>query len=328
MADSRDGPRRPPRTSLRRRSRRRWAVFAGIAGLWLLFLVGTGSVTVGTVMLFFAAAVAGLCLAALRCLGVDRDHPWVQRMAARPWRDGRDVLQLALRHLPEVFIVTPGGSLLAPNAVELRMNPDDFASLTEVMDPGLINSWACEAYQTCIAEHAARLGGTGPAEVRVASDPDVPAGRYRIRQGRPVNAAANAAVNAGANAAHIPAAGPVRYASDGGIFRASDGRTRSEGAFGRALPTDLLTVGAAARVPLLRLLTAGSTAQTRVSGARAGRGNAVELVLPEEPTVSRVHAKFTFSEGQWRVTGLGRNGLLLNEMPVRGDQVVHDGDVI
>ena len=58
----------------------------------------------------------------------------IARMGERPWRDGREVLQLALRHLPEVFIVTPSGSLLAPNAVEVLMNPDDFASLAEVME--------------------------------------------------------------------------------------------------------------------------------------------------------------------------------------------------
>jgi len=96
----------------------------------------------------------------------------------------------------------------------------------------------------------------------------------------------------------------------------------------RALPTDLLTVGAVSTVPLLRLVTGGSAAETRVSGARAGRGIAVELLLPEELTVSRVHAKFVFRDGGWRVTGLGRNGLMVNEMLVRGEQVVRDGDMI
>jgi hypothetical protein len=279
--------------------------------------------------------------------------------------------------LPEVFIVTPSGSLLAPNALEVLMNPDDFAALAEVMDQSLIDSWACEAYQSCIGEHAARLGGDGPVTVRVASDPDVLAGRYRLRQGRLVGAAhvvsavpagtaqetgagyAAGAVQAGeaghaAGAAHggrtdyaagaVQAAGAVPAAPAGFGFRAaeartfqaSDGRTLDSGDGGprfddggaRALPTDLLTVGAVSAVPLLRLVTGGSAAETRLSGARAGRGTAVELLLPEEPTVSRVHAKFVFRDGQWRVTGLGRNGLMVNEMPVRGEQVVRDGDLI
>jgi len=41
-----------------------------------------------------------------------------------------------------------------------------------------------------------------------------------------------------------------------------------------------------------------------------------------------LHAKFVFRDGQWRVTGLGRNGLMVNEMPVRSEQVVRDGDLI
>ena len=377
--------------------------------MWLAFLRATDSMIVATVMSLMLATAVGLSLMALRWLGFDRDHPWVQRMGERPWRDGREVLQLALRHLPEVFIVTPSGSLLAPNALEVLMNPDDFTSLTEVMDQTLIDSWACEAYQSCIGEHAARLGGDGPVMVRVASDPDVLAGRYRLRQGRLAGAAhAAGAVPAGAAQASGYAAGAVQaggtgYATDAGqagagyavgavrvadlrpaagpgpavgagavgagaagagaagagaagagaagagpaaggfgfraaearTFQASDGRTLHSGDGGshigggaRALPTDLLTVGAVSAVPLLRLVTGGSAAETRLSGARAGRGTAVELLLPEEPTVSRVHAKFVFREGQWRVTGLGRNGLMVNQMPVRGEQVVRDGDSI
>jgi hypothetical protein len=310
------------------------------------------------------ATAIGLGLMALRWLGVDRDHPWVQRMGERPWRDGREVLQLALRHLPEVFIVTPSGSLLAPNAVEVFMNPDDFASLTEVMDQSLIDSWACEAYQSCIGEHAAHLGGAGPVMVRVASDPDVLAGRYRLRQGRLAGAAqamsavsgdapqgragyVAGAVQAGgagyaAGAVRVAGAGPAAAggfgfrAAEARTFQASDGRTldsgdggpHTEGGSARALPTDLLTVSAVSAVPLLRLVTGGSAAEMRLSGARAGRGTAVELLLPEEPTVSRVHAKFVFRDGQWWVTGLGRNGLMVNEMPVRGEQVVRDSDLI
>ena len=344
--------------------------------MWLAFLWATDSMIVATLMSVMLATAIGLSLMALRWLGFDRDHPWVQRMGERPWRDGREVLQLALRHLPEVFIVTPSGSLLAPNALEVLMNPDDFTSLTEVMDQSLIDSWACEAYQGCIGEHAARLGGDGPVMVRVASDPDVLVGRYRLRQGRLVGAAhAVSAVPVGAapevGAGYVAGAaraGETGYATDAGraavaeyatnagqeagagpavagalgfraaearTFQASDGRTLDSGDGGlrvgggaRALPTDLLTVGAVSAVPLLRLVTGGSAAETRLSGARAGRGTAVELLLPEEPTVSRVHARFVFREGQWRVTGLGRNGLMVNEMPVRGEQVVRDGDSI
>jgi len=81
------------------------------------------------------------------------------------------------------------------------------------------------------------------------------------------------------------------------------------------------------RVPELRLITGSSVAATTVSGARAGRGS-VELVLPDVPTVSREHARFTFSDGRWWVTNLGMNGLTLNDDPAAGERPVGDGDVI
>jgi pSer/pThr/pTyr-binding forkhead associated (FHA) protein len=80
-------------------------------------------------------------------------------------------------------------------------------------------------------------------------------------------------------------------------------------------------------VPALRLVTGSSVAETRTSGARAGRGS-VELVLPEDPTVSREHARFTFSEGRWRITNQGRNGLAVNGVPVTGEQPLSHGDSI
>jgi pSer/pThr/pTyr-binding forkhead associated (FHA) protein len=75
-------------------------------------------------------------------------------------------------------------------------------------------------------------------------------------------------------------------------------------------------------------VTNGAVVQTRLSGARAGRGSASELLLPAEPTVSRVHAKFAFTGGQWWITCLGRNGVTLNGAAVAGERPVSDGDVI
>ena len=64
-----------------------------------------------------------------------------------------------------------------------------------------------------------------------------------------------------------------------------------------------------------------------MSGARAGRGP-VELMLPDVPTVSREHARFTFADGRWRITNQGRNGLTLNGAKVTGEQPLSDGDTI
>jgi pSer/pThr/pTyr-binding forkhead associated (FHA) protein len=80
-------------------------------------------------------------------------------------------------------------------------------------------------------------------------------------------------------------------------------------------------------VPVLRLVTGSSVAETSMSGARAGRGP-VELVLPDVPTVSREHARFTFSAGRWWVTNQGMNGLSVNGIPVSGKQPLSDGDSI
>jgi pSer/pThr/pTyr-binding forkhead associated (FHA) protein len=82
-----------------------------------------------------------------------------------------------------------------------------------------------------------------------------------------------------------------------------------------------------APVPVLKLITGSSVATTMMSGARAGRGS-VELVLPDVPTVSREHARFTFSDGRWWITNQGMNGLSLNGAPVAGEQPLSDGDAI
>jgi hypothetical protein len=79
--------------------------------------------------------------------------------------------------------------------------------------------------------------------------------------------------------------------------------------------------------PRLRLVTGDSVAETRTSGARAGRGT-VELRLPEVPTVSREHAKFICPNGQWRVANLGINGLMVNGSAVAGECPLYDGDSI
>jgi hypothetical protein len=353
---------RPARPPLQRRSRRRWLAAAGIAACWVVLLDQTHSVIAATMLLGLLAAITIVIVVALRALGVTRDHPWLRQMAARPWRDGQDVLRLALRHLPEVFVVTPNGSLLAPNLVDIQMNPDDLGSLSEHMELNLAAQSAAEVYVEQVAEHGARLAGTGPAEVHVMADSSVPPGRYRLRQGQPLQAAPQpgfAPAPAGSFAQRgpqlVPAgawpagAGPdLPYAGSGGSrypgFPGHDGdaRLRPDPATLRQAqadtsPTDTgiptmagpPTVVELRRspVPVLRLVTGDSVAETQVSGARAGRGG-VELRLPDVPTVSRVHARVTFSDGQWWISNLGRNGLTLNGAALAGEQPLHDGDSI
>jgi FHA domain-containing protein len=361
------------RAPLQARSRRRWLLAAGIAGLWLVFVMGSGSMVAATALLLLLGAVAGGVVVVLRLFGFGRDHPWFQHAASRPWRDGRDVLRVALRHLPEVFIVTPQGSLLAPNAVDLRMNPTDVESLADLIDLNLVSASAAEAYAAEVAAHSARVVSNVPLEVCVVPDGAVPPGRYRLRQRSSLAAVApfagaapfagpdpfaGAAPFAGADPATsvdpitgadpvtsmepacaaypvsmpgpsgAPGPAPVAYPVGAGVGPFRDGRTKSELAVAPAFMTGAATVAEPALPPLLRLITNGAVAETRVSGARAGRGKAVELQLPGDPTVSRVHATFTCTGGQWRITVLGRNGVLLNGTPLTSEHVVRDGDAI
>ena len=300
-----------------RRSRRRWAIAAGAAACWALLLAVTGSLVAGTALLMVLAALGAGCVLGLRSMGVSADHPWVRQLAARPWRDGQDVLRLGLRHLADVLVIAPAGTLVAPNSVQLLLNPGDFGSLCEVMDLTLINSSATEVYEEQVAARGARWAGPGPVQVSVTGDLSVPPGRYRLRQGR--------LPQPGLRPVQLEPAGNFGHARDGHTL---DGHTHAE-ARQAGTATGLPTVSAPAgpAVPQLRLVTGDSVVQTRMSGARAGRG-AVDLVLPQMPTVSREHARFTFTEGEWWVANLGRNGLTLNGVPLLAGQALRDGDSI
>jgi hypothetical protein len=319
------GGRDPARAPLRRRSRQRWAVAGGVAACWLVLEVVTGSVVSATVVLMMIAALAAAGVGGLRALGVTKDHPWLRRMASRPWRDGQDVLKVAMRHLADVFVVTPSGALLAPNVVELQLNPGDLGFLCERMGIGMISASMTEVYQEQVTAYQARLAGAGGAEVYVIAAGSVPPGRYRLRQADPVSI--------DARPDHYANAGPQwAYSAPQHAYAESGRRAWGE-------PDPDLTVGGGMvtimepsppPVPVLRLVTGSSVAETRVSGARAGRGS-VELMLPDVLTVSREHATFTFSDGRWWITNQGRNGLTLNGAPVAGEQreqPLSDGDTI
>ncbi|HEY4700722.1 MAG TPA: FHA domain-containing protein [Streptosporangiaceae bacterium] len=359
MSEQGGAARRAGRISLPSRSRRRWKIVAAVVVCWVVLLLITGSALGATIFLVVIAALAVAAVFGLRALGVTRDHPWVQRMSSRPWRDGQDVLQQALRHVSEVFVVTPSGTLLAPDVVDLRMNPQDLAVLGERMEPSVVMESATEVYLEQVQAQGARLARRVPTEVRIIADPSIPEGRYRLKPGQPVNpyAASDAPGQAPVQApGQAPAQDPVQAQAPQPAaqapaqappaaqapapyqrpqlvpdFGTNDGYTQAQaspagGATVSGLPTVLERNQRAA--PPLRLITGGAVAETTVSGARAGRGHAVELGLPEVPTVSREHAKFTYSDGQWYVTNLGMNGITLNGRAVTGEHAVSTGDSI
>jgi hypothetical protein len=322
MTGGKEAARRPARAPLRRRSRQRWMVAGGVAACWLVLEVVTGSAVSATVVLMVIAALAAAGVGGLRALGITRDHPWVRRIASRPWRDGEDVLKVVMRHLADVFVVTPSGALIAPNLVELQLNPDDLDFLCERMEPAVISASMTEVYEEQVTAYEARLAGAGRAQVYVIAAGSVAPGRYRLRQGDPVSIDAQPDRFENAAPEWAYSAPQHGYAESG---RHAWGKPDPDVTVGGGMAT--IMEPSPAPIPVLRLVTGSSVAETRVSRARAGRGS-VELVLPDVLTVSREHATFTFSDGRWWVTNQGRNGLTLNGAPVVGEQPLSDGDTI
>src|SRR5581483_1780994 len=257
--EGRQQARKPPRAPLRQKSRRRWAIAGGVAASWVVLEMLTGSVVSATVVLVVIAVLGAVTVGGLRVLGVTRDHPWIQRVASRPWRDGEDVLKVAMRHLHDVFVITPSGSLLAPGLVELELNPDDLASLCERMELGVISESMSEVYEEQVTAYRARLTGAGRPSVYVTASGSVPPGRYRLRQGDPV----------GARPPEFAyAAAPPAFVGSGGTWYE---QVPAVNELGPAAGGGMTTIMAESLPPALRLVTGSSVAETRVPGARAGR---------------------------------------------------------
>jgi hypothetical protein len=298
----------------------------GVAACWVVLEVVMGSAVSATMLLVAIAGLGAASVGGLRALGITRDHPWIWQLASRPWRDGQDVLKIAMRHLPDVFVVTPSGLLLAPVVVELQLNPDDLVSLCEQLELGVIRSSVTEVYEEQVAAHGARFAGPGRADVHVIAAGAVPPGRYRLRQADHVSADAEPDMP---DAWYADAQPEFAYAVPQHASAGPGSRAWHEPDPGLTVAAGMATIMERSMdsIPVLRLVTGSSSAETMMSGARAGRGS-VELVLPDVATVSREHARFTFSDDRWWITNLGRNGLTLNGVPVAGEQPLSDGDAI
>jgi hypothetical protein len=322
------GDRKAARAPFPRRSRKRWSVAGAAVAVWLGLYLVTRSAFSATMLLAAFAAAGTIAALFLRYMGVTRDHPWIRRMSSRPWRDGQAVLQAAVNHLHDVFVITPRGSVFAPNSVEIQMNQEDLASLCDRIELGVVIASVTEAYEDQVLRYGAQFVTPARAEVYVAGDERVPRGRYRLRQGHPATSGAQREMP---DASYYMTPPPeFAYAGPQHANADSDGWVRRE----PGPPVTMADVGMAtvmerpfAPVPVLRLVTGGSVTQTRMTGARAGRGS-VELVLPNVPTISREHAKFAFCDGRWCVTNLGMNGLTVNGAPAAPEHPLSDGDTI
>ena len=395
----------PVRAPLQQRNRRRgWWIAGGVVVVWLGADSLTGSFLGATVLLVVVAVLAVIAVHGLRVMGITPDHPWLRLLRTRPWRRGRSVLNAAVRHLSEVLVVTPSGSLVAPDIVELQMNPDDVARLRQWMELDVIGDSVTESYRNQVAASSARFAGSDQPEVYIAANDAVPQGRFRLLRGLPPQSRPapdyrddyqgayqgayqdgyqdapdyrdgyrDAPDYQGAYPNGPDYAGRAYGADSAGYFLGDDGGydrgyggDGGDGGYGgdrdgdradreyappvaepvyyddepadrgqpaadpnRTVMDGMATVLEQIRpaVPRLRLVTGALVSETTMSGARAGRG-AVELELPDVPTVSRVHATFTFASGCWWVANEGVNGLSLNGAQVAGKQALKDGDSI
>jgi FHA domain len=303
---------------------KRWVIIGGVAACWVILALVTGSAVSATVLLIVIGGLGAASVGGLRAMGVTRRR-----------REGCEVLQSAMRHLSEVFVSTPNGPLIAPNVVELQLNSGDLCALREQRSLDEICASMTEAYEDEVARSRARFAEQGRADVYVVPDESLPPGRFRVRPGLPVMQSASAGVSPGfayVESAYIDGAqmnGAHGDSAHGGGAHGDSAHgdgAHGGGAYGEDTPT-VMETQLAPPIPALRLVTGSSVAKTIVSGARAGRG-AVELKLPDHPTVSREHATFTFSDERWWVTNRGINGLTLNGSPVTGERPLSDGDSI
>lgn len=330
--------------------RRRWPVIgAVVAALIVLYLI-TGSVLNSIILVIILVALAiGLLVLAQR--RAENQGPPRRRQQSPQGGDAQDVWQAALRHLPETFTMAADRTMLASDLVELRMNPADLRALGNSIDPQLVTSSSCDAYRARIAEHGARLAGSGQPTVSLVSDPDLPPGRYRL-QPRSIDPFHLPPSSQPSSQSQYESPSPSQYQSQsryqspspseypspspspsaGGSRMADEVRDARTMAVDQVPPSGApggdMTMAERLPVPPLRLLTGGTVAEATKSGARVGRGGDVELRLPDVPTVSRVHAELTYSDGQWWITNQGRNGLTVNGTLVTSQSPVSDGDVI
>ena len=300
----------------------------GCVAAWLVLYLIAGSVISATLLMAALAATGAIAVVFLRSMGVTRDHPWIRQLASRPWRDGQDVLRVAMNHLPDVFVVAPSGAVFAPNVVEIQLNPEDLASLCDRIELSVVTASVTEFYEEQVRKYRARFATPERAEVYVLADEWVPRGRYRLRQGHPATAAAQrefayagpqySDASAGLDGWDWREPGPDLTIVDAHTV---DAHTMVDSGTATVLERTVPPI------PVLRLITGDMVSQTQMTGAEAGRGS-VDLILPNVSTISRKHARFAFSEGRWWVTNLGMNGLTVNGTPAETEQPLNDGDTI
>jgi hypothetical protein len=126
------------RSPLPKRSRRRWAIAGGLAACWLALEIVTGSAISATVILLTIAVLAIATVAGLRTMGITRNHPWLRRMASRPWRDGQDEEAAPDLGYPDLGYAAPSREFTEFwTQAGQRPAPTMVDGMTTVMEPSL-----------------------------------------------------------------------------------------------------------------------------------------------------------------------------------------------
>jgi|SRR5579875_1189974 len=298
MAEQWQSAERPGWAPAPQRSRRRWVLAAAAGAAWMLLFVLTHSMLGATVLVLLLAAFAGGCLLSARTLGGNSSSSWLGRLAGRPGPDDQDG--------------SPAGPLPAGARPGYRVTRGREYPGVEAPPSRLTRDWPGPGW----AERADRPPAAAPRPAAAGSRPAAGITPARSRAWLPQTGEVVAA------AGYTPAAGTPAQDE---AWLPRTGAVASP-AMAAGLPT--MAESCLPQVPELRLVTGGRVTKTSRSGALAGRGE-VELVLPAVSTVSREHARFTYTSGQWWVANLGRNGLTLNGTPLAGaGHAIRDGDSI
>ena len=347
-----------PPTVLRRqppRRRRTIKIALLVVSLYTAAAIATGSLVVPVVLVVCLALFGACAVATGRLLGVGRHHRTIAWLMERSWRDPPQVLQLALRALPETLTWAPSGRWYGHRRLVLWLNPLTFDALVDRVRGQALAQWATDAYEGVLADHASVLDETGAPHVAVRPSDDIGRGQWRFTHAEadpPARHRPGAPAAEAADPDHHSRewdSQPSRFASPPFLTGWQDGGTVDTASFHDGLtvradvearhknsgtspgePPTVLESDAArdSSAPPIGLVTTGHLQQTALSPAVAGRGGDADLRLPDVPTISRRHAVLTHRSGRWWIESCGRNGLTINGIPVVGARALHHNDVL
>ncbi|MFC8042721.1 FHA domain-containing protein [Nocardia sp. NPDC057353] len=271
------------------RGRAWWAVRRTAEKTVIIAVVGTfGAATVATGSAIQGFLLTLVLLAVLAAIGALVRN----QLGFRHGRNPTLLVERAADRLDGLFRGR-GGRDRIPNIAVVVFNSADLRALEAQVGLDEVAAELTDHYRTLARRHVAIAADSdAPLEIFVEADPEQPSGRCEIRD---FDSYLPAAPRHGAA---IPP--PTRSFAPG-----HDG------------------------VPALRLTTDGRVVKTTASRATVGRSARADLQIVEDDlSVSRIHAVFTYGDGDWWMARCGANPILVNGVALTGWQVVRDSDLI